>query len=41
MMGDAMDYEEWKFGERNEGTTYALHSFFRKLAQDVYKRQVL
>lgn len=35
MMGDAMDYEEWKFGERNEGTTYALHSFFRKLAQGV------
>ena len=21
MMADAMDYEEWKFGERNEGTT--------------------
>lgn len=35
MMGDAMDYEEWKFGERNEGTTYAMHSFFRKLAQGV------
>ena len=35
MMADAMDYEEWKFGERNEGTTYAMHSFFRKLAQGV------
>ncbi len=35
MMADAMDYEEWKFGVRNEGTTYALHSFFRKLAQGV------
>ena len=33
LMADAMDYEEWKFGTRNEGTTYALHSFFRKLAQ--------
>ena len=35
MMADAMDYEEWKFHERNEGTTYAMHSFFRKLAQGV------
>ena len=34
-MADAMDYEEWKFGTRNEGTTYALHSFFRKLAQGI------
>ncbi|MFQ7005202.1 MAG: MFS transporter, partial [Ruthenibacterium lactatiformans] len=25
----------WKFGTRNEGTTYALHSFFRKLAQGI------
>ncbi len=35
LMADAMDYEEWKFGVRNEGTTYALHSFFRKLAQGI------
>ncbi len=35
LMADAMDYEEWKFGTRNEGTTYALHSFFRKLAQGI------
>jgi len=35
MMADAMDWEEYKFGNRNEGTTYALHSFFRKLAQGV------
>ena len=35
MMADAMDYGEWKFGVREEGTTYALHSFFRKLAQGV------
>ena len=35
MMGDAIDYNEWKTGEREEGTVYALHSFFRKLAQGV------
>ncbi len=35
LMADAMDYEAWKFGTRNEGTTYALHSFFRKLAQGI------
>ena len=33
MMGDAIDYNEWKTGKREEGTVYALHSFFRKLAQ--------
>jgi len=33
MMGDAIDYNEWKSGTREEGTVYALHSFFRKLAQ--------
>ncbi len=33
MMGDAIDYNEWKVGTRKEGTVYALHSFFRKLAQ--------
>ena len=35
MMGDAIDYNEWKNGTREEGTVYALHSFFRKLAQGV------
>lgn len=35
MMSDAIDYNEWKFGAREEGTVYALHSFFRKLAQGV------
>ena len=35
MMGDAIDYQEWKFGAREEGVVYALHSFFRKLAQGV------
>ncbi len=35
MMGDAIDYSEWKTGKREEGVIYALHSFFRKLAQGV------
>ena len=35
MMGDAIDYGEWKTGNREEGTVYSLHSFFRKLAQGV------
>ena len=35
LMADAMDYEEWKFGERHEGTTYAIYSFFRKLSQGI------
>ena len=29
MMGDAIDYNEWKNGVREEGVTYSLHSFFR------------
>ncbi len=33
LMGDAIDYNEWKNGAREEGTVYSLHSFFRKLAQ--------
>ena len=35
MMGDAIDYQEWKTGKREEGVVYALHSFFRKLAQGI------
>ena len=35
MMGDAIDYNEWKVGTREEGTVYSLHSFFRKLAQGI------
>ena len=35
LMADAIDYAEWKFGKREEGTVYALHSFFRKLSQGV------
>ena len=35
MMGDAIDYQEWKTGKREESVIYALHSFFRKLAQGI------
>ncbi len=35
MMADAIDYNDWKFGVRDEGTIYAIHSFFRKLSQGV------
>ena len=41
MMADAIDYSEWKFGKREEGTVYSLHSFFRKLAQGVGPSVVL
>lgn len=41
MMGDAIDYNEWKFGTREEGVVYSLHSFFRKLAQGVGPSMVL
>lgn len=41
MMGDAIDYNEWKYGKREEGTVYALHSFFRKLAQGIGPSVVL
>ena len=41
MMGDAIDYNEWKTGTREEGTVYSLHSFFRKLAQGVGPSLVL
>jgi len=41
MMSDAIDYNEWKFGTREEGTVYSLHSFFRKLAQGVGPSMVL
>jgi len=36
MMADAIDYNEWKFGTRDEGTIYAMHSFFRKASQGVF-----
>ena len=41
LMGDAIDYNEWKFGVREEGTVYSLHSFFRKLAQGLGPSLVL
>ncbi len=41
MISDAIDYNEWKFGTREEGTVYALHSFFRKLAQGIGPSVVL
>ena len=41
MMGDAIDYNEWKTGNREEGTVYSLHSFFRKLAQGLGPSLVL
>lgn len=41
LMADAIDYNEWKFGTREEGTVYSLHSFFRKLAQGVGPAAVL
>ncbi len=41
LMADAIDYNEWKFGTRNEGVVYSLHSFFRKLAQGVGPSVVL
>ena len=41
LMADAIDYNEWKTGKREEGTVYSLHSFFRKLAQGVGPAAVL
>lgn len=41
LMGDAIDYNEWKNGTREEGTVYSLHSFFRKLAQGMGPSMVL
>ena len=41
LMGDAIDYNEWKTGNREEGTVYSLHSFFRKFAQGVGPSVVL
>jgi len=35
MVADAIDYNEWKTGKREEGTVYAIHSFFRKIAQGI------
>lgn len=41
LMSDAIDYNEWKTGKREEGTVYSLHSFFRKFAQGIGPSVVL
>ena len=41
LMADAIDYNEWKTGTREEGTVYSLHSFFRKLSQGIGPSLVL
>ncbi|MBP3663986.1 MAG: MFS transporter, partial [Tyzzerella sp.] len=41
LMGDAIDYNEWKNGTREDVTVYSLHSFFRKLAQGLGPSLVL
>ncbi len=41
LMADAIDYNEWKTGKREEGVVYSLHSFFRKLAQGIGPSVVL
>ncbi len=41
LMADAIDYNEWKTGKREEGTVYSLHSFFRKFAQGIGPSAVL
>lgn len=41
MMADAIEYNEYVTGRRDEGTVYSLHSFFRKLAQGVGPSMVL
>ena len=33
LMSDAIDYNQWKNGKREDGVIFSLHSFFRKLAQ--------
>ncbi len=35
LVNDAIDYQELKFGQRNEGIVYSAYTFFRKLANAV------
>lgn len=35
LIGDAIDYQEYISGERNEGIVYSAYSLFRKLAQAI------
>ena len=41
MVADAIEYNHWKFNSYDDGTTYSIHSFFRKLAQGVGPSAVL
>lgn len=41
LMGDAVDYHEWKTKKREEGIVFSMHSFFRKLAQGLGPALVL
>ena len=41
MVADAIEYNHWKFNSYDDGTTYSIHSFFRKLAQGVGPSVVL
>ena len=41
LMGDAIDYNEWKTGKREEGIVFAIHSLFRKVAQGLGPALVL
>ncbi|KAA9023906.1 MFS transporter [Niallia endozanthoxylica] len=33
MVSDAIDYQEWKTGKRNEGSVYSMYSMVRKVGQ--------
>ena len=35
LVADAIDYQEWTTGRREDATIYALQSFFRKIAQGI------
>ena len=35
LVADAIDYQEWKTGKRNEGSVYATYSMMRKIGQGV------
>lgn len=41
MVADAIEYNHWKFNSYDDGTTYSIHSFFRKLAQGIGPSAVL
>lgn len=41
MVADAIEYNHWKLNSFDDGTTYSIHSFFRKLAQGIGPSAVL